>query len=99
MRILYIHSTFVPPPKDPQTDRFFLLSRTLDGDVLQPVWRETPAQIANAFGPGSYPAYSAGRFRYHWLLAWRYTGLRRRLAVFWFYLRKGLQLHRESPFD
>jgi glycosyltransferase involved in cell wall biosynthesis len=99
MRILYIHSTFAPPPKHPQTDRFFLLSTTLEGDVLQPVWAHTPEQIDAAFGPGSYPAYSSGRFRYHWLLAWRYTGLRRRLAVYWFYLRKGLQLHRQNPFD
>ncbi len=80
MRILYIHSTLVPPPLDPRTDRFVLLSDSLEGDVLQPTWFRSAEQVEAAFGPGSYPVYTAGRFRYHWFLAYRYHGLRRRLV-------------------
>ena len=37
MRILYIHSTQVPAPLGRPTDRFFLFSETMEGDVLQPI--------------------------------------------------------------
>ena len=59
MRILYIHSTLVPPPLDPRTDRFVLLSDSLEGDVLQPTWFRSPEQVEAIFGPGSYPVYTA----------------------------------------
>jgi glycosyltransferase involved in cell wall biosynthesis len=99
MRILYVQATFVPPPADPMRDRFFLLSENLEGDVLQPVWFRTPQEIEEVFGPGSYPIYTAGRFRYHWFLTEHYRGIWQRLAIFRFYLRKGLELHRRQPFD
>jgi glycosyltransferase involved in cell wall biosynthesis len=99
MRILYVHATFVPPPTNLQTDRFYLLSEELEGDVLQPVWFRTPEEVEAVFGPGSYPVYTAGRFRYHWHLSWRYQGIRQRVATFWFYLRKGLALNREHRYD
>lgn len=100
MRMLYVHATLVPPPTDLKTDRFFLLSEHLEGDVLQPVWFRKPEEVEAVFGPGSYPVYTAGRFRYHWFLAWRHKGvLRQRLAIFWFYVRKGMELHRKQPFD
>lgn len=100
MRILYIHSTQVPPPLDARTDRFFLLSETLEGDVLQPVWFRTPEEIEAEFGPGSFPVYVSGRFRYHWFLALLPKGRNRsRLAQFWFYIRKGVELRRERAFD
>ncbi len=99
MRILYIHSTLVPPPLDTRTDRFDLLSTALEGDVLHPVWFRTGEEVEAVFGPGSYPVHAQGRFRYHWFLAYRYSGLRGRLAGFWFYIRKGVQLHRERKFD
>ena len=99
MRILYVHASFVPPPTNLETDRFYLLSQDLEGDVLQPVWFTAPEEIEALFGAGSYPVYTAGRFRYHWLLAWRYSGVRQRIATFWFYLRKGLELHRERRYD
>ena len=41
-RVLYIHSTVQPPPTDPQTDRFCLLPDMLEGDILQPIWCQTP---------------------------------------------------------
>jgi glycosyltransferase involved in cell wall biosynthesis len=100
MRILYIHSTQVPPPLDKLTDRFYLLSEALEGDVLQPIWFRTQAEVEAELGPGSYPVYVSGRFRYHWFLAFRADGRRRpRLAQFWFYLRKGVELHRQRAFD
>ncbi len=99
MRILYVHSSLVPPPKDPRADRFLLLSERLEGDVLQPVWFRTPAEVEAEFGAGSFPAYTVGRFRYHWHLSSASRGIRERLATFWFYLHKGFQLHRERRFD
>ncbi len=98
MRILYVHSTVLPPPTDQQTDRFYLLSSDLEGDVLQPVWFRTPEEVEAVFGPGSYPVHTVGRFRYHWFLS-PARGIRERLATFRFYLRKGRELHRERPFD
>jgi glycosyltransferase involved in cell wall biosynthesis len=99
MRILYVHSTLQPPPTDLQTDRFFLLSDHLEGDVLQPIWFQTPQEVEARFGPGSYPVYTVGRFRYHWFLSPPLRGLRQRLATFWFYIRKGRELHRQNRFD
>lgn len=99
MRILYIHATVVPPPTDLLTDRFFLLSEHLEGDVLQPVWFQTAEELEAVFGPGSYPVHSVGRFRYHWFLSNGVQTRRRRLEIFWFYLRKGLQLSRERRYD
>src|SRR5262249_44692069 len=90
---------FVPPPKDITTDRFLLLSEKLEGDILQPVWLQTPGEIEAMFGPRSYSEYRVGRFRYHWCFAWRYSGMRGRLYVFWFYLRKGLELCRHQRYD
>lgn len=99
MRILYIHSTLVPPSPDPRVDRFHLLSTTLEGDVLHPLWFRSAAEVEAIFGPGSYPVYETGRFRYHWFLADRYAGLKRKLAIFWFYIRKGVKIHRQTGFD
>jgi glycosyltransferase involved in cell wall biosynthesis len=100
MRILYIHATLVPPPLDTRSDRFFLLSETLEGDVLQPVWFKNKEEVEAEFGPGSYPVYTSGRFRYHWFLAWKADGKSRsRLAQFWFYVHRGVRLHRQQAFD
>jgi len=99
MRILYIHSTLVPPPTDLQTDRFYLLSSALEGDVLQPIWFKTPGEVEAIFGPGSYPVHTVGKFRYHWFLGSNLRGIRQRLATFRFYLGKGLELHRERKID
>lgn len=98
-RILYIHSTLVPPPTDISTDRFHLLSAEVEGDVLQPIWFQTPAEVEQVFGPGTYPIYTVGGFRYHWLLSSNVRGLRERARTFWDYIRKGLVLHRERKFQ
>ena len=100
MRILYIHSTPVPPSRDPRTDRFFLFSETMEGDVLQPVWFRTAEEVEAELGPGSFPVYERGRFRYHWFLAMLPDGRNRsRLRQFWFFIRKSLELHRQHAFD
>lgn len=99
MRILYVHSTLQPPPTDVQTDRFNLLSEGLEGDVLQPIWFQTAEEVEARFGPGSYPVYTVGKFRYHWFLSPVLRGFRQRIATFRFYIRKGLELHRERHFD
>ncbi|MGO9231088.1 MAG: hypothetical protein ACLQKA_18010 [Bryobacteraceae bacterium] len=90
MRVLYIHATPVPPPLDMRTDRFFLLSETLEGDVLQPVRFRTPEEVESVLGPGSFPVYTSGRFSL--FLSFLPDGRKRsRLAQFWFYIRKGLE--------
>jgi glycosyltransferase involved in cell wall biosynthesis len=100
MRILYIHTTQVPPPLDTRRDRFFLLSETLEGDVLHPIWFKNQEEVEAELGPGSYPIYTSGKFRYHWFLAHKADGgTRSRLAQFWFYLRNGVRLHRQQAFD
>lgn len=99
MRILYIQPSLVPPPTDPRLDRFRLLSERLEGEVLQPVWYGKPSEVEAVFGPGSYPAYTSGSFRYHFLLAMAYAGRRSKYATLWFYIRKALELHKEKPFD
>src|SRR5579871_4102097 len=100
MRILYVQATLVPPPVDPNMDRFFRLSEKLDGDVLQPVWFSRPDEVEAIYGPGSYPVYEVGRFRYHWCLSYRYRGaLMQRLGTFWFYIRKGVEVCRQRHPD
>jgi glycosyltransferase involved in cell wall biosynthesis len=99
MRILYVHSTLVPPPTDLRMDRFSLLSSLLEGDVLQPIWFQTPGEVEAIFGPGSWPVYTVGKFRYHWYLSPLSRGVRQRLETFRFYIRKCLELHRERRID
>ncbi len=98
-RILYVHSTVVPPPTDLRRDRFYLLSENLEGDILQPIWFQTPAEVEAMFGEGSYPVYTVGNFRYHWLLSSNMRGMRQRYEVFRSYLSKGRQLYKERRFD
>jgi len=80
-------------------DRFFHLSNVLGGDVVQAVWFERPEQLHPAFGSDSYPTFSRGAFRYHWFLAWRYTGILRRFHVFWFFISKTLELNKKNKID
>ena len=98
MRILYVHSTLVPPPTDVNTDRFYRLSDRMEGDVLQPIWFRTPEEVEERFGPGSYPVHTVGRFRYHWFLI-PDRNIKGRLAIFRFILRKGRELYREREFQ
>jgi len=99
MRILYVHSTLLPPPTDLRMDRFHLLSSVLEGEVLQPIWLQTAQEVEAMFGPGSYPVHTVGKFHYHWHLGSPFRGIRQRLNTFRFYIRKGLELHRERRVD
>jgi glycosyltransferase involved in cell wall biosynthesis len=99
MRLLYIQTSPVPPPVDSGVDRFVLLSGRLEGEVLQPLWYDKSESVESTFGPGSWPLYTRGRFQYRWLLSWRWTGLRRGLNTYWFYISEGLKAHREKPVD
>jgi glycosyltransferase involved in cell wall biosynthesis len=100
LRLLYIKRSEVPPPKDPNLDQFFLLSEAMEGDVLQPIWFATPERVEREFGPGSYPVYQRGRFRYHWYLAYRHRGVvRRKLGITWFFLKTSLRLSLKKRFD
>lgn len=99
MKILYIQASWVPPSLNPQLDRFFLLSPHLEGDILHPVWFDQSSSVEAEFGPDTFPVYSRGSFRYHWFLSFKYPGWQRRLATQWFYLSKGLELHRRNPYD
>jgi len=80
-------------------DRFFLLSEHLEGDILQPIWGSRPEQVEAEYGPGSYPVYCSGGFRYHWWLGWQHKGLRQQLGMLWFFLRKGVSLYRERRYE
>jgi glycosyltransferase involved in cell wall biosynthesis len=99
MRILYVGASWVPPPENPLQDRFVLLSERLEGDVLQPIWFDRAEQVEELFGPGTYPVYLRGRFRYHWFPVFQHSGWRRKISWLWFYIRTGYRIHREKPFD
>ena len=99
MRLLYLQTSPVPPPKDSSADRFELLSGRLEGEVLQPVWYHSPEGAEEVFGKGAWPRFQRSRFHYRWFLAWRWTGVSRSLRTFWFYIAEGLRAHREAPID
>lgn len=95
-RILYIHPTFVPPPRDPATDRFALMAEHLEGDVVQPVWFSEPAELEAHLGAGSYPVFERAGFRYHFLLG---GSRRERGAVLGFQIGKARELLRQRRYD
>jgi glycosyltransferase involved in cell wall biosynthesis len=101
MRILFIFRGVVPPPKREESNRFFFLPESLEGEVLLPVWWSTAQEVREALGPGSYPNHKVKNFHYHFLLAGRSgaVGVRHTLASFRFFLRSGMRLHRERKFD
>lgn len=97
-RLLYISPGPVPPGEDTSRDEFTYLSEIAEGDVLLPIWLDSqdcvPPYLRNTF-----PIYRAGNFRYHLFLANRPPKFLRWLAIFVFYIRHGLQLHKERKFD
>jgi glycosyltransferase involved in cell wall biosynthesis len=97
-RLLYILRGMVPPRYDGERDVFTYLSEIAEGDVLLPVWWRSPEQ-ADPHLRSSFPKYRVGNFCYHQFLDLRYPRGLRRLARFLFYLRRGLQLHRQKQFD
>lgn len=101
MRLLYISPGPEVPPRDPRRDEFFHVPAPLSGDILRSTWAREPKGVTENLGAGSYPEYRLGRFTYHLFLAgsYRYGGMRRKLADFWFFLTKGWQLSRRKPYD
>jgi len=98
LRILYILRGLVPPPLNARRDACWHLSHVLKGDVLLPVWWDTAEAVHQNLGPQSYPVHTVGRFHYHFLLASRFRGIRRRVEMFRFFLRMGRRLHRENHY-
>lgn len=87
----------MPPAKDGQRDRFYLLSKHLEGDVLHPVWWDRPEAVIEHFGPDTFPVRTSGKFRYHWFLVFASKSFLRKIKLVWFYLARGLEIHRENP--
>jgi glycosyltransferase involved in cell wall biosynthesis len=97
-RLLYILPGFVPPDRDPALDKFTYLSEIAQGEVLLPVWWDSE-NSASPFLRETFPVYRRGTFIYHLFLAFRFPPLVRRLAILFFYVHRGLQLHRKARFD
>jgi glycosyltransferase involved in cell wall biosynthesis len=97
-RLLYISPGPVPPSSDAARNKFKHLSEIAEGEVLLPVWWDSPNRVS-PYLRGTFPVYRVGNFCYHFFLMFRFPKPLRRLAILLFYLRRGLQLHREKPFD
>jgi glycosyltransferase involved in cell wall biosynthesis len=97
-RLLFIHRGLIPPSPNKELDRFTYLSQIAEGDVLLPVWWSSAKEVAPHL-KDSFPTYRVGNFVYHMFLEYRYPGPLRPLARLLFFLRRGLQLHREKKFD
>jgi len=96
MRILYISNGVDFPEKDPILDPFHYLSEIGEGEVLYPIYHknELPEHLRLSF-----PLFQVGRFTYHLARVPKSRGLLRTLWKAYFYLRTGLRLQRERPFD
>ena len=99
MRLLCILRGPVPPPSSKTLDRFFHLSESLEGEILLPVWYRSGEETRSALGQGSYPVHEVRKFRYHFLPSGHSQGVLQAVAVFLFYLRTGMRLHRKRRFD
>jgi glycosyltransferase involved in cell wall biosynthesis len=97
-RLLYILPGLVPPSRDSAQDKFKYLSEIAEGEVLLPVWWDSPDSVS-PFLRQTFPAYRVGNFCYRFFLSERFPKPLRRLATLFFYLRCGLQLHRDKKFD
>jgi glycosyltransferase involved in cell wall biosynthesis len=98
MRLLYILPGLVPPSADPALDKFTFLSEIAEGEVLLPVWWDSPNKVS-PFLRETFPIHRVGNFRYHLFLCHRFPKPLQRFATLVFYVRRGLQLHREKKID
>jgi glycosyltransferase involved in cell wall biosynthesis len=96
--LLYILPGLVPPSSDSAHDKFKYLSEIAEGEVLLPVWWDSPNSVS-PFLRETFPAYRVGNFCYRLFLSERFPKTLRRFATLLFYLRCGLQLHRDKKFD
>ena len=97
-RLLYILPGLVPPYSNPALDALTYLSEVAEGEVLLPVWWRSPDNAPAAMR-AEFPVHRVGKFRYHFFLAYAYGTSWRSLAKLSFYMRKGLQLHRQKKFE
>ena len=97
-RLLYILRGMVPPRPDTERNPFTYISEIAEGEVLLPVWWRSPEE-ADSHLRASFPQYRVGTFCYHQFLDLRARRGLRCLARFVFYVRRGLQLHRQKKFD
>lgn len=98
-RLLYLYPGFVPPPTDERRNKHVHLSSVCEGDILLPVWWKDSSQIHEKLGIDPSAPFTAGKFRYHFFLAYRYPPIIRDIAKFFFYLREGGRLIRSQRYD
>lgn len=102
INLLYIFPGLLPPPKDPATAEWYHLGGDIDVDILLPTWMENAQSLHTELGDGSFPVHRvSNRLRYHVLLAGKYkfSSFRQKAAIFWFQLKKGLQIGRTKKID
>ncbi len=97
-RLLYILPGLVPPTSEPARDKFHYLSEICEGEVLLPVWWHATSQVSSHLKP-NFPVYRVGQFSYHMFLALRFPSVFGKIATFFWYLTRGLQLHHKSKID
>ena len=97
-RLLFIHPGLVPPASDPIRNRFHYLSAACEGEVLLPVWWRSVTQVRQDLKQ-AFPVHRVGRFSYHMFLFLRFPRFVRKLAVFSWYIARGIQLHRGNKID
>jgi glycosyltransferase involved in cell wall biosynthesis len=94
-RLLYILPGLVPPSADPTRDKFTYLSQICEGEILLPIWWSSINEI-DIHLRESFPVYRVGRFSYHLFLFTKLPAIMRKIGTFFWYLKRGLQLHREN---
>jgi glycosyltransferase involved in cell wall biosynthesis len=97
-RILYLLPGLVPPQPDAKLDRYFYLSEIAEGDILLPVWFRSAEEAAQRIGD-RFPAVSVGAFTYHLFLNFKFPNALRGPARFFFFVWRGLALHKRRNFD
>jgi len=97
-RLLYILPGLVPPDSDPIRDKFHYLSEICGGEILLPVWWGSRKEVS-PYLKKSFPLYRVGRFSYHLFLLPSLPQTLRRITTLFWYIGRGIQLHRENKID
>lgn len=88
----------MPPSADPTRDKFTYLSEICEGEILLPIWWGSPDHVDPHLRQ-TLPVYRVSRFSYHFFLFLKLPAPLRKIGTFFWYLRRGLQLHREKKID
>src|ERR1700691_3023955 len=97
-RLLYILPGLVPPESDPIRDKFHYLSDICEGEILLPVWWGSSQEVS-PYLKESFPIHRVGRFSYHLFLFCRFPRPLRKVTTLFWYIGRGIQLHRENKID